>query len=50
MFDHMDGIMRALAMKKIQWLEDLFFSVRLAQPKLSKYYAEVTTTTGMLLF
>jgi len=49
MFDHMDGVMRALAKKKTQWKEDLFFAVKLAQQKLSKYYAEVTPTTGMLL-
>ena len=27
----------------------MFFSVKLARQKLSKYYAEVTPTTGMLL-
>jgi hypothetical protein len=30
MFDHMDGMMRALAKKKTQWKEDLFFAVKLA--------------------
>jgi len=30
MFDHMDGVMRALAKKKTQWKEDLFFAVKLA--------------------
>ena len=49
MFDHMDGVMRALAKKKTPWKEDLFFAVKLARQKLSKYYAEVTPTTGMLL-
>jgi len=49
MFDHMDGVMRALAKKKTQWKEDLFFAVKLARQKLSKYYVEVTPTTGMLL-
>jgi len=49
MFDHMDGVMRALAKKKTQWMEDLFFAVKFARQKLSKYYAEVTPTTGMLL-
>jgi len=49
MFDHMDGVMRALAKKKTPWKEDLFFPVKLARQKLSKYYAEVTPTTGMLL-
>jgi hypothetical protein len=49
MFDHMDVVMRALAKKKTQWKEDLFFAVKLARQKLSKYYTEVTPTTGMLL-
>jgi hypothetical protein len=49
MFDHMDGVMRALAKKKTPWKEDLFFAVKLAGQKLSKYYAEVTPTTGILL-
>jgi len=49
MFDHMDGVMRALTKKKTPWKEDLFFAVKLAQQKLSKYYAEVTPTTAMLL-
>jgi hypothetical protein len=47
-FDHMDGVMRALAKKKTAWKEDLFFAVKLARQKLSKYYAEVTLATGML--
>jgi hypothetical protein len=45
----MDGVMRALAKKKTQWKEDLFFAVKCARQKLSKYYTEVTPTTGMLL-
>jgi hypothetical protein len=49
MFDHMDGVMRALAKKKTQWKEYLFFAVKLARQILSKYYAEVTPTAGMLL-
>jgi len=49
MFDHMDGVMRALAKKKTQWQEDLFFAMKLARQKLAKYYAEVTPTMGMLL-
>jgi len=44
----MDGVMRAFAKKITQWKEDLFFAVKLAGQKLSKYYAEVTPTTGML--
>jgi len=49
MFNYMDLVIWALAQKKTQWKEDLFFGVRLARQKLSKYYAEVTSTTGMLL-
>jgi len=49
MFDHMDGIMQALAMKKTQWKEDLYFAVKFARQKLSKYCSEVTPTTGLLL-
>jgi len=48
MFDHMDGVMRALAKKKTQWKEELFFALKCARQKLSKYYTEVTPTTGML--
>jgi len=44
----MDGVMWALPKKKTQWKEDLFFAVRLAWQKLSKFYAEVTPTTGIL--
>ena len=36
-FDHMDGVMRTSAKKKTQWKEDLFFAVKLARQKLSKY-------------
>jgi len=49
MIDHMDGVVRALAKKKTPWKEDLFFAVKFALQKLSKYYTEVTPTTGMLL-
>jgi hypothetical protein len=49
MFDHMDGVLRALAKKKTQWKEDLYFAVKFARKKLSKYYADVTPETGMLL-
>jgi len=30
MFDHMDGVMRALAKKKTPWKEDFFLTVKLA--------------------
>ena len=49
MFDHMDGVMRTLAKKKTQWKEDLYFVVKVAHQKLSKYYQQVTPTTGLLL-
>jgi len=49
MFTQMDGVMRALAKKKTQWKEDLYFAVKFARQKLSKYYTEVTPMTGMLL-
>jgi len=49
MFDHMDGMMQALAKKTTQWKEEFFFAVKLAQQKLSKYSAEVTPLTGMIL-
>jgi len=49
MFDYMDDMMHALAKTKTPWKEDLFFAVKLARQKLSKYYAEVTPTTSMLL-
>jgi len=49
MFDHMDSVMRALSKKQTPCKKDWFFAVKLAQQKLSKYYAEVIPTTGMLL-
>jgi len=49
MFDHLDGVMRALAKKKTPWKEELFFAVKLARQKRSKDYAEVTPPKGMLL-
>jgi hypothetical protein len=36
MFDHMDGVMQALAIKMTQWKEDSFFVLKFAQEKLSK--------------
>ena len=38
-----------MAQKKIPWKEDLIFAVKLARQMLSKSYAEVTPTMGMLL-
>jgi hypothetical protein len=49
MFDHIDGLMCALAKKTTQWKEDLYFAVKVARQKLSKYYAEVTPMTSLLL-
>jgi len=49
MFNHMDAVMRAVAKKETQWKEDLFFAVKCARQKLSKYYTEVTPTPGMLV-
>jgi hypothetical protein len=49
MFNHMNGIMRALAKNMTPWKEYLFFAVKLAGQKISKYYVEVTPTTSMLL-
>jgi len=49
MFDHMDGVMRALAEKKTQWTEDLFIAMNLARQMQSKYYAEVTAAMGMFI-
>jgi hypothetical protein len=49
MFDHMDGVMRALAKKKTQWKVDFFFAVKLARQKLSNYYGQVSPSTGMHL-
>jgi hypothetical protein len=49
MFDQMDGVQQALAKKKTQSKEDLFFALKLAQQKISKYYAEVTPTMDKIL-
>jgi len=49
MMDHTDGILWALATKKTPWMEDLYFAVKLAWQKLSRYYTELTPTMGMLL-
>ena len=49
MFDHTDGVLRALAKKQTQRKEDLYFAVTFARQKLSKYYADITQTAGMLL-
>jgi hypothetical protein len=48
-FDHLDGVMRALAKKRTQWKEDLFLALKFACQKLSKYYSEVTPELDMFL-
>jgi len=48
MFNHMDGIMQPLAEKNTHWKENLFFAMKFARQKLSKYYTEVTPMTDML--
>jgi len=47
MFNHMDGIMWAWANKKTQWKEDLYFAIKVACQKLSKYYAAVTPMASL---
>jgi hypothetical protein len=47
MFDHMAGVMRAVAKKNTLWKEDLIFAVNLAWQKLSNFYAEVSPMTGI---
>ena len=49
MFNHMDGVMQAVA-KMTEWKEDLCFAVKLVWQKMSKYCAEVTPMMGMLDF
>ena len=49
MLNHIDGVMQSLAKKNTPWKEDLYSAVELARYQLSKYYAEVTQTTGMLV-
>jgi len=47
MFDHMDGVMRALAKKMTQCKEDLYLAVKVARQMLSKYYSEVNLMTTL---
>jgi len=49
MLSPMDGVMWTIATNKPQWMQDLFFMVKLAQQKLSTYSGELTPTTGMLV-
>jgi hypothetical protein len=47
-FHLLDDVMQALSKKKTQRKEDLYFAVKCAGQKLSKYFSEVTATTGLL--
>jgi hypothetical protein len=49
MFDYMHCLMRGLAKKKTQCKADSFFAVQYVRQKLLIHYAEVTSTTGILL-
>jgi len=49
MFDYMDGVIQALAMKKTWSKEDLYFDVKFVCQKLSPYYTDVTLTAGKCL-
>jgi len=48
MFDHMDGVVWAVAKKKRQWKEHLYFTVNVVCQKLPRKSAEATPTTGRL--
>jgi hypothetical protein len=39
--------MQALADMLTQWKEDLYFAIKCVRQKLSKYYSEVTATSGL---
>jgi hypothetical protein len=45
-FDHMYRIIRALAMKKTEWMDELYFTMMFVQQKLSTHYAEVTSISS----
>jgi len=49
MFNHRNCMIRAWPGIKNPWKEDLFFAVKLARQKQSKYYTGVTPMTCMLL-
>jgi len=49
MLNHLDTVTRTLPKWNTAWKEDRFFGVELACQLLSKYYAEVTPTTDMLI-
>jgi len=45
----MGSIIQALVKNKTPWQEDLYITLRFGRQKLSKYYAAVTPTMGMLV-
>jgi hypothetical protein len=49
MFDHMEGVLRALQKKKTQWKRDLYVALQHGRTKLKKYYSKVTPESGVLL-
>ena len=49
MFNHLDGVMRALANKRTQWKEALFCTMMSAPQRMSGYYGEVTRTMAVRL-
>ena len=49
MIEHIDGVMRALPKNKTQKKENLHLAVKFACQKVSKYYAQVTPSSGTLL-
>ena len=46
-FDHMDGVMQALAKRMTELKGDLYFTVKFVRQMQSNYYAEVTPTMAM---
>ena len=48
-FNHVDGVLHALAKKMTPWMQGLNFAVKLAWQKLFIYQAEITPTTVMLV-
>jgi len=47
-FDHMDGVMGALARQKTKWMVDCFVAVKLARETLSNHYAALTLSMRMI--
>jgi hypothetical protein len=46
LFDRIDGVQQAFAMKITYWKEALFLTMKFAQQPLTIYYAEVTPMKG----